>query len=182
MNLKRKLVALLLSAVVACGLVPGIAFAAIGDIPSGETPIGQVHVSISDTLARPAGASYPAPHGTIAEGDVDLYPSDSAMSAIVRLANEKGVAVVGADKGYITSAAGLGEFDCGKRSGWMGTIDDWFANTGFSSVTVSSGALEPGSEVDLMYTLDGGPDLGSDWGSNDKTVASLSVGAGILSP
>lgn len=33
-----------------------------------------------------------------------------------------------------------------------------------------------------MYTLDGGPDLGSDWGSNDKTVASLSVGAGILSP
>ncbi|MDY6112266.1 MAG: DUF4430 domain-containing protein, partial [Ellagibacter isourolithinifaciens] len=182
MNLKRKLVALLLSAVVACGLVPGIAFAAIGDIPSGETPIGQVHVSISDTLARPAGASYPSPRGTIAEGDVDLYPSDSAMSAIVRLANEKGVAVVGADKGYITSVAGLGEFDCGKRSGWMGTIDDWFANTGFSSVTVSSGVLEPGSEVDLMYTLDGGPDLGSDWGSNDKTVASLSVGAGILSP
>ena len=73
MNLKRKLVALLLSAVVACGLVPGIAFAAIGDIPSGETPIGQVHVSISDTVARPAGASYPSPRGTIAEGDVDLY-------------------------------------------------------------------------------------------------------------
>lgn len=182
MNLKRKLVALLLSAVVACGLVPSLAFAAIGDIPSGETPIGQVHVSISDTLARPAGVNYPAPRGTIAEGDVDLYSSDSAMSAIVRLANEKGVAVVGADKGYITSVAGLGEFDCGKKSGWMGTIDDWFANTGFSSVTVSSGVLEPGSEVDLMYTLDGGPDLGSDWGSNDKTVASLSVGAGILSP
>lgn len=79
------------------------------------------------------------------------------MSAIVRLANEKGVAIVGADKGYITSVAGLGEFDCGKKSGWMGTIDDWFANTGFSSVTVSSGVLEPGSEVDLMYTLDGGP-------------------------
>lgn len=182
MNLKRKLVALLLSAVVACGLVPSLAFAAIGDIPSGETPIGQVHVSISDTLARPAGVNYPAPRGTIAEGDVDLYSSDRAMSTIVRLANEKGVAVVGADKGYITSVAGLGEFDCGKRSGWMGTIDDWFANTGFSSVTVSSGVLEPGSEVDLMYTLDGGPDLGSDWGSNDKTVASLSVGAGILSP
>ena len=182
MNLKKKLVALLLSALVACALVPSVAFAAIGDVPAGETPIGQVHVSISDTLARPAGTSYPAPRGIIAEGDVDLYPSDSAMSAIARLANEKGVAVIGADKGYIASVAGLGEFDCGGKSGWMGTIDDWFANTGLASVTVSDGALEPGAEIDLRYTLDGGPDLGSDWGSNDKTVASLSVGAGILSP
>ena len=182
MNLKKKLVALLLSALVACALVPSVAFAAIGDVPAGETPIGQVHVSISDTLARPAGTSYPAPRGTIAEGDVDLYPSDSAMSVIARLANEKGVAVIGADKGYITSVAGLGEFDCGGKSGWMGTIDDWFANTGLSSVTVSGGALEPGAEIDLRYTIDGGPDLGSDWGSNDKTVDSLSVGAGILSP
>ena len=182
MNLKKKLVALLLSALVACALVPSVAFAAIGDVPTGETPIGQVHVSISDTVARPAGVNYPAPRGIIAEGDVDLYPSDSAMSAIARLANEKGVAVVGADKGYITSVAGLGEFDCGGKSGWMGTIDDWFANTGLASVTVSGGALEPGAEIDLRYTLDGGPDLGSDWGSNDKTVDSLSVGAGILSP
>ena len=182
MTVKRKLISLLLSAVVACGLVPSMAFAAIGDIPSGETPIGQVHISISDTVARPAGTGYPAPCGTIAEGDVDLYPSDSAMSAIVRLANEKGVAVVGADKGYITSVAGFGEFDCGKKSGWMGTIDDWFANTGLSSVTVSAGTLEPGDEIDLMYTVDGGPDLGSNWSSNDKTVASLAVGAGILSP
>ena len=182
MNLKKKLVALLLSAVVACALAPSVAFAAIGDIPSGETPIGQVHASISDTIARPAGASYPAPRGIIAEGDVDLYPSDSAMSVIARLASEKGVAVLGADKGYITSVAGLGEFDCGGKSGWMGTIDDWFANTGLASVTVSGGALEPGAEIDLRYTLDGGPDLGSDWGSNDKTVASLSMGAGILSP
>lgn len=182
MNVKKKLVALLLSAVVACGLAPSVAFAAIGDIPSGETPIGQVHVSISDTVARPAGVNYPAPRGIIAEGDVDLYPSDSAMSAIARLANENGVTVLGADKGYITSVAGLGEFDCGRKSGWMGTIDDWFANTGLSSVTVSGGALEPGAEIDLRYTLDGGPDLGSDWGSNDKTVASLLVGAGILSP
>ena len=182
MNLKKKLVALLLSVLVVCALAPSVAFAAIGDVPAGETPIGKVHVSISDTLARPAGTSYPAPRGIIAEGDVDLYPSDSAMSAIARLANEKGVAVVGADKGYITSVAGLGEFDCGGKSGWMGTIDDWFANTGLSSVTVSGGALEPGAEIDLRYTLDGGPDLGSDWGSNDKTVASLSVGAGILSP
>ena len=182
MNLKKKLVALLLSALVACALVPSVAFAAIGDVPAGETPIGQVHVSISDTVARPAGTSYPAPRGIIAEGDVDLYPSDSAMSVIARLASEKGVAVLGADKGYITSVAGLGEFDCGGKSGWMGTIDDWFANTGLSSVTVSGGALETGAEIDLKYTLDGGPDLGSDWGSNDKTVASLSVGAGILSP
>ena len=182
MNVKKKLVALLLSAVVACGLAPSVAFAAIGDIPSGETQIGQVHVSISDTVARPAGVNYPAPRGIIAEGDVDLYPSDSAMSAIARLANENGVTVLGADKGYITSVAGLGEFDCGRKSGWMGTIDDWFANTGLSSVTVSGGALEPGAEIDLRYTLDGGPDLGSDWGSNDKTVASLLVGAGILSP
>lgn len=182
MNLKKKLVALLLSVLVVCALAPSVAFAAIGDVPAGETPIGKVHVSISDTLARPAGTSYPAPRGIIAEGDVDLYPSDSAMSAIARLANEKGVAVVGADKGYITSVSGLGEFDCGGKSGWMGTIDDWFANTGLSSVTVSGGALEPGAEIDLRYTLDGGPDLGSDWGSNDKTVASLSVGAGILSP
>ena len=182
MNVKKKLVALLLSALVACALVPSVAFAAIGDVPAGETPIGQVHVSISDTLARPAGVNYPAPRGIIAEGDVDLYPSDSAMSAIARLANEKGVAVIGADKGYIASVAGLGEFDCGGKSGWMGTIDDWFANTGLASVTVSDGALEPGAEIDLRYTLDGGPDLGSDWGSNDKTVASLSMGAGILSP
>lgn len=182
MNLKKKLIALLLSALVACALVPSVAFAAIGDVPAGETPIGQVHVSISDTVARPAGVNYPAPRGIIAEGDVDLYPSDSAMSVIARLAGEKGVSVVGADKGYITSVAGLGEFDCGRKSGWMGTIDDWFANTGLASVTVSDGALEPGAEIDLRYTLDGGPDLGSDWGSNDKTVASLSVGAGILSP
>lgn len=182
MGFKKKMLGVLLSVVLACGLMPAAAFAAIGDVPAGESAIGQVHVAIEDMVDRPAEENYPAPKGVIAEGYVDLYPSDTAMSAIARLADEKSISVEGADAGYITSIDGLAAMDCGKMSGWMGTINDWFADSGFDSISVASGNLEPGDDICMMYTLSWGADLGSDWSNNDKSVWDVYQSDGALFP
>lgn len=162
----------------------------IGDIPPGEDPVGKVTVNIEDTIplrddlqgndGRPFAD--PGPMGSIVEGEVDLYPSDSMMSVIARICKDNGIEIVGAEQGYIKSINGRGEFDRGSQSGWMGTLNDWFTNEGFAKYTVASGKLKAGDVISVMYTTDLGEDLGNSWGNNNKTLASLEVGEGDLYP
>lgn len=153
----------------------------LGDVPEGETAVGQVYVSIEDTVSKQSEDDL-EPRGVMAEGWVDLYPSDSTMSVIVRLAEENDLTVAGADTGYITSIGGLGEMDRGPMSGWMGTLNDWFTNEGFGAFTVAAGKLTPNDKVAIMYTLNYGEDIGSFWSNNDKTIKALATDTGTLSP
>ena len=45
----------------------------LGDVPEGETAVGQVYVSIEDTVSKQSEDDL-EPRGVMAEGWVDLYP------------------------------------------------------------------------------------------------------------
>ena len=118
----------------------------LGDIPSGETSIGQAYVRIgpapkSMTRMTPACAGSWRRAGWI-------LPSDDMMSVIVRR-GQQFAWVEGAESGYITSIGGLAQFDRGLMSGWMGTLNDWFVNEGFSSFSVANGTLAAATRLRL---------------------------------
>ena len=60
---------------------------------------------------------------------------------------------------YIEGVNHLYEFDCGKESGWMYKVNDWFPNYGCSAYT-----LKNGDDIVWCYTCNGyGEDVGSTW-------------------
>ena len=86
----------------------------------------------------------------------------------------------GAESGYISEINDLRAGAGGAMSGWMGTLNDWFTNFGFSEFTVKDGTLKAGDEIHLMYSMNGGEDLGGSWGNTDKTVKNVTFSAGTL--
>lgn len=67
----------------------------------------------------------------------------------------------GAESGYISEINGLKAGAGGNyMAGWMGTLNDWFTNEGFGAFTAAKGTLKAGDEIHLMYSMNGGEDLG----------------------
>ena len=66
---------------------------------------------------------------------------------------------------YVEAINNLYEFDVGPLSGWMYRVNGLFPNFGASGYLLS-----PGDEIEWLYTVDLGRDLGADWlegGQND---------------
>ena len=172
--MKKRIVSLLLALVMVLSLVPMSVFAA-------DNHDGQVHVIVENTTYPEAeGAPW---EGTLVEEWIDLDEDSTMMGCIVKALEKNGYKQTGAENNYISSIQGLGEFDGGSMSGWMGTLNDWFTNYGFGAFTVAGGTLGSGDEIRIMYTRNGyGADLGGSWDNNDKTVKDLAFSAGELSP
>lgn len=170
--MKKRIVSLLLALVMAFSLIPTLAFAA------GENT-GKVHVIVENTTySKEDGAPW---DGTLVDEWVALTGSSTMMSCVVEALGDYSQS--GAESGYITAINGLEQLDGGDMSGWMGTLNDWFTNEGFSSFTEESGKLTAGDEIRIMYSVNGyGEDLGCGWSNNDTTVKALSFSAGTLSP
>ena len=113
---------------------------------------------------------------------VKLTEESTMMSCVAEALEAKGYTQTGAESNYISEINGLGEFDGGFMSGWMGTLNDWFTNEGFGGFTVAAGKLEAGDEIRIMYTCAYGDDLGGSWGNKDTTVKALTFSDGQLSP
>ena len=114
---------------------------------------------------------------------IDLDEDSTMMGCVVKALEKNGYEQTGAENNYISSIQGLGEFDGGSMSGWMGTLNDWFTNRGFGDFTVAAGTLGSGDEIRIMYTRNGyGADLGGSWDNHIKTVKALTFSAGELSP
>ncbi len=172
--MKKRIVSLLLTLVMVLSLVPMSVFAA-------DNHDGQVHVIVENTTYPEAeGAPW---EGTLVEEWIDLNEDSTMMGCVVEALEKNGCEQTGAENNYISSIEGLGEFDGGPMSGWMGTLNDWFTNYGFGAFTVADGTLGSGDEIRIMYTRNGyGADLGGSWDNNDKTVKWLAFSAGELSP
>ena len=172
--MKKRIVSLLLTLVMVLSLVPMSVFAA-------DNHDGQVHVIVENTTYPEAeGAPW---EGTLVEEWIDLNEDSTMMGCVVEALEKNGCEQTGAENNYISSIQGLGEFDGGSMSGWMGTLNDWFTNYGFGAFTVADGTLGSGDEIRIMYTRNGyGADLGGSWDNNDKTVKWLAFSAGELSP
>ena len=172
--MKKRIVSLLLTLVMVLSLVPMSVFAA-------DNHDGQVHVIVENTTYPEAeGAPW---EGILVEEWIDLNEDSTMMGCVVEALEKNGCEQTGAENNYISSIQGLGEFDGGSMSGWMGTLNDWFTNRGFGDFTVAAGTLGSGDEIRIMYTRNGyGADLGGSWDNNDKTVKDLAFSAGELSP
>ena len=174
--MKKKILSLLLALVMALSLVPTSVLAAPVDL-------GKAHVIVENTtFTKPVDGKAPAWTGTLVDTWVKLTEDSTMMGCVAQALEAKGYSQTGAESNYISEINGLSEFDGGFMSGWMGTLNDWFTNEGFAAFTVAAGKLESGDEIRVMYTCNGGDDLGGSWGNNDNTVKALTFSAGELSP
>lgn len=169
--MKKRILSLLLTLVMVLSLIPTTVWA------DGET----VHVIVENTTFTTAiDGKSPAWTGTLVDKWVEINQESTGMSCIVDALGS--YSQTGAETGYISQINGLAELDGGSGSGWMGTLNDWFTNEGLNSYTVANGKLSAGDEIRMMYTMNMGLDIGSDFNSKDKTVKELSFSAGTLSP
>lgn len=120
--------------------------------------------------------------GTLLDEWVSVDDSSTMMSVLVAALDSKGCTQTGAEDNYVTEINGLKAGDAGYMSGWMGTINDWFADEGYGAFSVANGTLESGDELCFVYSNAWGADVGSLWDSNDISLSSLVVDSGTLSP
>lgn len=140
----------------------------------------KVHVIVENTTYKKAdGAAW---DGTLVDTWVDYSKTSTMMSCFKDALKTAGATQTGADSEYITEINGLKEFDGGSQSGWMGTLNDWFTDTGFGDYTAANGKLEAGDEIRIMYTRNWGVDIGNDWSSTDTGLSGIKLSAGTLNP
>ena len=120
--------------------------------------------------------------GILLDEWVSIDDSSTMMSVLVSALDSKGYTQTGAEDNYVTEINGLKAGDAGYMSGWMGTINDWFADEGYGAFSVANGTLESGDELCFVYSNAWGADVGSLWNSNDTSLASLIVDNGTVSP
>lgn len=165
--MKKRIISLLMALVLAFSLLPTAAFAA--------DHADQVRVIVENTTYTAADAPWT---GTLVDKWVDLKSDSTMMSCLVDALGS--YSQTGAESGYISEINDLRAGAGGAMSGWMGTLNDWFTNFGFSEFTVKDGTLKAGDEIHLMYSMNGGEDLGGSWENTDKTVKDVTFSAGTL--
>ena len=177
--MKKRIVSLFLALVMALSLIPTTVWA---EAASGSENRGKVHVIVENTVYK-VTTDADLWNGTLVNTDVTLNAEvNTMMDCIVSALATEGYTAVGAESNYISKITHgdkeLGEFDGGSGSGWMGTLNDWFTNRGFGEFTAVDG-----DEIRVMYTRDGGKDIGGDWTTmNDTSLTALSFSAGELTP
>lgn len=140
----------------------------------------KVHVIVENTTYKKAdGAAW---DGTLVDTWVDYSKTSTMMSCVEDALKTVDATQTGADSGYINEINGLKEYDGGSQSGWTGTLNDWFTDTGFGDYTAANGKLEAGDEIRIMYTCSLGADVGNDWSSTDTGLSGIKFSTGTLSP
>ena len=181
--MKKRIVSLFLALVMALSLIPTTVWAEVAE--GSESSLGSVHVIVENTTYTEVEST--DLKGTLVDTDVTLTADATMMSCVDSALSAAGYTAVGADKGYISEItkgdAALGQFDGSQGSGWMGTLNDWFTNRGFKEFTVADGKLADGDQIRVMFTLNGGADIGGNWTTmNDTSLTALSFSAGKLAP
>ena len=183
--MKKRIVSLFMALVMALSLIPTTVWAEVAE--GSESSLGSVHVIVENTTYTEVESA--DLNGTLVNTDVTLTADATMMSCVASALDAAGYTAVGADAGYISEitkkgeAEGLAQLDGGSGSGWMGTLNDWFTNLGFSNFTVADGTLVDGDQIRVMYTCNLGADIGGDYTDmTDTSLTALSFSAGKLAP
>ncbi len=96
------------------------------------------------------------------ESDVVINKNESALSLTTRRLDAHGIKYENR-KGYIASIDNQSEFDKGKGSGWMFSVNGKFPDVGARSVR-----LKDGDSIKWLYTEDLGADIGAPMVSGDS--------------
>lgn len=169
----KKLTSLLLAAIMVSSLFTV-------SLTANAADTDKVRVTVKNEVYSTADGAFW--DGTLLDEWISIDDSSTMMSALVSALEGKGYTQTGAESNYITEINGLKAGDAGNMSGWMGTINDWFADEGYDAFSVANGTLESGDELCFVYSNAWGADVGSLWDSNDTSLASLTLDSGTLSP
>lgn len=169
----KKLTSLLLAAIMVSSLFTV-------SLTANAADTDKVRVTVKNEVYSTADGAFW--DGTLLDEWISIDDSSTMMSVLVSALEGKGYTQTGAEDNYITEINGLKAGDAGNMSGWMGTINDWFADEGYDAFSVANGTLESGDELCFIYSNAWGADIGSLWDSNDTSLASLTLDSGTLSP
>ena len=89
--------------------------------------------------------------------DIVIRDRETVLDLTTRILAENGISYE-SKNGYMVSIDGQKEFDKGKDSGWMFTVNGVFMEVGAGSVR-----LEDGDRISWVYTHDMGKDVGNIW-------------------
>ena len=162
----------------------------VGSAFDAGTKVGTVTVTVENNTF-PGGAFT----GMILnQPDYAIGENDNMMTVILRALADAGfdwegtggATSNGFDISYLAKikkdGQEMGEFSGDPGSGWMGALNDFMVNEGFSQFSVASGMLGDGDVISVMFTQNLGVDLGGSWGNSDTTLKSLDVSTGSLIP
>ena len=176
----------------------------VAGLPDFGRVVGQVHISIENTTFP--DCPYEQFRGEFLSGWYDLCERDTMMTAILKALKTEGLSWEGTGGGgdaygitylsriyydadnsgrYDVGEPRLGQFDGENGSGWMGTLNDFFVNSGFSDFSVggvSPYVVEHGDEIKVVYTQNLGIDVGGTWSNSDTSLSDLQFSVGTLSP
>lgn len=174
----KKIISLLLCISLCIGV-----FGSVGTVFAAEQSLGYISVRVENLKFTPtAEQNYPT-GVMLNQGKVKIKSGDTLMKLLLRTFDDNNLSYNKDEEtgeligGYLSSIGGLAAFDGGSMSGWMISINDWFATVGADAVYPSDGDV-----IVVAYSLDWGADLKSDWSSKDTTLSSLSFEGGELSP
>lgn len=88
---------------------------------------------------------------------VTMNDGETVLDALNRITKEKGIhrdVTGGGSSAYVKGLANVYEFDRGQGSGWMYRINGVFPDRGVGAVKI-----QPGDNIEFLYTLDLGKDL-----------------------
>lgn len=133
-----------------------------------QEPAGICTISIScatildntDQLTAGKKEYVPADGVLLAETTVEFAKGESVFDLLQRVCRDNGLPMESSwsplyKSAYIEGIANLYEFDCGKLSGWMYSVNGTFPNYGCSRY-----GLKDGDVVCWVYTCDLGDDVG----------------------
>lgn len=163
----NRISSLAITMAIVVGIFPTMSFA--------ENDLGKVYVSFENTTSynQSSGAKWDGTLLNMAEVAID--DGDTMLDIFNKVVEKNGITQTGAEYSYITEINGLSAGDGGAQSGWVTTINDWFATSGINDVYVSDGDV-----LKWMYSLDYGADMGGDWSNAAQTLSNLTFSEGEM--
>ncbi len=95
----------------------------------------------------------------LAKTTMEVFEGDTALDVLKRVTTKYNIPMEANeyDSGaYVTSIAGVKEFDRGAESGWMFRVNGQFSDVGASDIY-----LIPGDNLEWLYTINFGEDIGA---------------------
>ena len=181
--MSKRVCSFLLALAMLLSLLPLSVFAADGTADT----VGTVRVVVenntckeTDTGSWVSGAT--AWSGILVDKTVELTSSSTAVSCLQAALAEGNYSLTGAAGAYITEINGLQADTTSYAAGWQFALNDWYTNQGMGYYTVADKTLRSGDTICMRYTMNMGPDVGSIAMDTTKTLASLEITGGTLSP
>ena len=117
-----------------------------------------------DLLHRDKHELIPADGWILPPTEVVAYQGESVFNLLQREMRRHRIHLVARwtpilNSAYIEAINNIYEFDMGPLSGWMYSVNGWFPTFGSSRYLLS-----PGDEIEWVFSLDLGRDLGIEWG------------------